>query len=40
MLNDQYYLSTPDKFDRMILQDQFDSLETQIVKANILGQIL
>lgn len=40
MLNNQYDVPVLDDFDSMMLQDQIDSLETQIVKANILGQAL
>lgn len=40
MLNNQYDVPVPDEFDSMMLQDQIDSLETQIIKANILGQAL
>lgn len=40
MIRDQYYVPARDELDRMMLQDQIDSLETQIVKANILGQAL
>ncbi|MFO1547300.1 hypothetical protein [Lactiplantibacillus plantarum] len=40
MTRDQYYVPARDELDRMMLQDQIDSLETQIVKANILGQAL
>ncbi|MFO1567502.1 hypothetical protein ABC426_00635 [Lactiplantibacillus plantarum] len=40
MIRDQYYVPARDELDRMMLQDQIDSLEIQIVKANILGQAL
>lgn len=40
LTNARYYVPACDELDRMLLQDQIESLETQIVKANILGQAL